>query len=105
MFSGQLPSTTSPWSFTSSRSFTRICLKFMPSGLTQKWSSSSGSRAVMWPAVPSSKPKCPEEPERGGEPLLAVPALVLDVVNFGNRCGLRSLAMAPAYLRLYRSVQ
>ena len=30
--------------------------KCMPKGLTQKWSARSGSRAVMWPATPSSKP-------------------------------------------------
>ena len=37
-FTGQLPSTTSPWSLTRMRSLTRIILKFMPKGLTQKWS-------------------------------------------------------------------
>ena len=33
-----------------------MCPKCMANGLTQKWSDSSGSRAVMWPATPSSKP-------------------------------------------------
>ena len=49
LFSGGIDNltTTSPWSFTRIRSFTRIILKFMPNGLTQKWSRSSGSRAVM----------------------------------------------------------
>ena len=34
-------------------------LKLIPNGFTQKWSSRSGSRAVMWPATPSSKPNFP----------------------------------------------
>src|SRR3954453_287149 len=58
-FTGALPSTTSPVWLTRMRSDTRICLKDRPNGLTQKWSSSSGSRAVMWPAAPSSKPNFP----------------------------------------------
>ena len=32
----------------------------MPKGLTQKWSVSSGSRAVICPATPSEKPKRPK---------------------------------------------
>src|SRR5216684_1123509 len=39
------------------RSETRMRPKCRPKGFTQKWSSRSGSRAVMWPATPSSKPK------------------------------------------------
>ena len=35
-------------------------LKLIPNGFTQKWSSRSGSRAVMWPATPSSKPNFPK---------------------------------------------
>src|SRR3954468_12187878 len=58
-FTGASPSTTSPVWLTRMRSDTRICLKDRPNGLTQKWSSSSGSRAVMWPATPSSKPNLP----------------------------------------------
>ena len=57
---GQVPSTTSPSWSTRIRSDARICLKLMPNGLTQKWSVRSGSRAVMWPATPSSKPKRPK---------------------------------------------
>ena len=53
-FTGQLPSTTSPSWFTRSRSLTRINPKWRPKGLTQKWSSRSGSRTVMCPAGPSS---------------------------------------------------
>src|SRR3984885_11867209 len=52
----RLPSTTTPCSFTRTRSETRIWPKCMPKGLTQKWSWSSGSRAVMCPATPSLKP-------------------------------------------------
>src|ERR1700733_14782006 len=52
----RLPSTTTPCSFTRTRSETRICPKCMPKGLTQKWSWSSGSRAVICPATPSLKP-------------------------------------------------
>ena len=37
-----------------------IVLKSMPNGFTQKWSARSGSRAVMWPATPSSKPNRPK---------------------------------------------
>src|SRR5882757_4926602 len=55
-FSGRSPCTIVPSWRTSSRSLTRMCPKCMPNGLTQKWSSSSGSRAVMCPATPSSKP-------------------------------------------------
>ena len=33
-----------------------MCPKCIPNGFTQKWSVSSGSRAVMWPATPSSNP-------------------------------------------------
>jgi hypothetical protein len=40
----------------------------MAKGFTQKWSVSSGSRAVMWPATPSEKP---------GQLLLAVQSLLL----------------------------
>ena len=47
------------WS-TQIRSEARICLKLMPNGFTQKRSACSGSRAVMWPATPSSKPKRPK---------------------------------------------
>ena len=54
------PSTTSPWSFTRMRSDARMWLKLMPKGFTQKWSRCSGSRAVMWPATPSSKPNLPK---------------------------------------------
>ena len=50
----------------------------MPNGLTQKWSRRSGSRAVMWPATPSSKPNWPKSRNAGGEALLAVEALLLD---------------------------
>src|SRR5262249_1157424 len=53
------PSMTSPLSLTRMRSETRMWLKFMPNGFTQKWSSRSGSRAVMWPAMPSSNPNFP----------------------------------------------
>src|SRR5438309_8242151 len=55
-FTGCSHSTTSPWWLTRRRSETRMWPKCMPKGLTQKWSVSSGSRAVMWPATPSSKP-------------------------------------------------
>src|SRR4051794_29008305 len=54
------PSTTSPRELTRSRSETRMWEKLMPNGFTQKWSSRSGSRAVMWPATPSSNPNLPK---------------------------------------------
>ena len=47
------------WS-TQIRSDTRMCLKFIPNGFTQKRSRCSGSRTVMWPATPSSKPNLPK---------------------------------------------
>src|SRR5215471_6361412 len=50
------PSTTLPEWSTKIRSETRIRPKCKPKGLTQKQSGRSGSRAVMWPATPSSKP-------------------------------------------------
>ena len=46
-FTGCEPCTTSPCSFTRIRSETLIWLKCMAKGFTQKWSLSSGSRAVM----------------------------------------------------------
>src|SRR3954468_21661125 len=52
------PSTTSPCELTRMRSDTRMWLNAMPNGFTQKWSRRSGSRAVMCPATPSSKPNC-----------------------------------------------
>ena len=82
-----------------------MCLKFMPSGLTQKWSVSSGSRAVMWPAVPSSKPKAPKMRKAAARRCLRCRRSSSTLVNFGNLCGLRSLPMGAEYLRLYRSVQ
>ncbi len=82
-----------------------MCLKFMPSGLTQKWSVSSGSRAVMWPAVPSSKPKAPKIRKAAARRCLRCRRSSSTLANFGNLCGLRSLPMGAAYLRLYRSVQ
>ncbi len=56
VLTGLSPSTTSPSWLTRIRSETRMWPKCMAKGLTQKWSSRSGSRAVMWPATPSSKP-------------------------------------------------
>src|ERR1700677_1896928 len=47
------PSTTTLFSFTRTRSETRMWPKCMPKGLTQKWSWSSGSRGVICPATPS----------------------------------------------------
>ena len=62
-------------------------LKFIPNGLTQKWSGSSGSRAVMWPGDALVEAEPAEQPERRGEPLLAVLALLLDrlVLRAGTR--------------------
>src|SRR5579875_3529435 len=57
---GRRPCTTSPWWLTRIRSDTLMWRKFMPKGLTQKWSVSSGSRAVMWPATPSENPSLPK---------------------------------------------
>jgi hypothetical protein len=49
----------------------------MPSGFTQKWSSSSGSRAdVAGRALVEAE--VAEQPERGRQALLAMTALVLD---------------------------
>ena len=56
VFTGRPPCTTSPRWFTRSRSETRMWPKYCPKGFTQKWSVSSGSRAVTCPATPSSNP-------------------------------------------------
>ncbi len=53
------PSTTVPVWSTQIRSETRMCLKFIPNGLSQKRSRCSGSRTVMCPATPSSNPNLP----------------------------------------------
>ena len=58
-----------------------MSLKFMPSGLTQKWSSSSGIPCRDVAGDPFVESELSEQPEGGGEPLLAVPAFVLDVVE------------------------
>ena len=58
-----------------------MSLKFIPSGLTQKWSGRSGSRAVMCPARPFVEAELSEQPERGGQALFAVSTFVLDVVE------------------------
>src|SRR4051812_34077267 len=52
----KLPSTTSPLWLTRIRSDCRTCANGTPNGLTQNVSGSIGSRAVIWPATPSSKP-------------------------------------------------
>ena len=78
---GQVPSTTSPSWFTRSRSFTRICLKFMPSGFTQKWSSSSRVAGGDVSRHAFVEPEVAEQAESGGEALLAMPALVVDGVE------------------------
>ena len=81
------PSTTSPWWLTRMRSDALIRLKSMANGLTQKWSGRSGSRAVMWPATPFAEAELAEQPEGGGQALLEVLAVVLDVVEGGHRVG------------------
>src|SRR5436190_1750425 len=60
VFTMASPSTTWPFASTRMRSDWRMWLKLSPSGLTQKWSRCSGSRAVMWPARPSSNPNLPK---------------------------------------------
>ncbi len=59
----------------------------MPNGLTQKWSGSSGSRAVMWPAVPSLEPELAEQAEGGGEPLLAMTPFFFQGVELWDGVG------------------
>ena len=61
-----------------------MCPKWTPNGLTQKRSGCSGSRTVMWPATPSSKPKRREQAEGAREALLAVAALLLDILKSGR---------------------
>ena len=51
---------TSPSSFTRMRSDALIRLKETPKGFTQNVVGSTGSRSVMWPATPSSKPYLPK---------------------------------------------
>ena len=59
-FTGLVPCTMSPSWFTAMRSETRMCRKLIPNGLTQNMCGSSGSRTVMWPAIPSPNPKRPK---------------------------------------------
>ena len=85
VFTGQSPSTTWPRSSTRMRSRTRINLKFIPSGLTQKWSGRRvAGRDVTGQAL--VEPEVAEQPEGGGEALLAMPAFVLDVVKRWEFC-------------------
>src|SRR5262245_33881157 len=92
-FTGQSPSTTSPWWLTRIRSFTRICLKFMPNGFTQKWSSRSGSRAVMCPATLASNPNCPNNRNAAASRCLRCRRSFAVVANVGNAWGRRSDGM------------
>ena len=59
-FTGRFPWTTSPSWVTAMRSETRMWRKLIPNGLTQNMCGSSGSRTVMWPAIPSPKPNLPK---------------------------------------------
>src|SRR5271156_3952554 len=56
VLTGYSPSTTAPLWSQRMRFETVIWLKWTPNGFTQNVSVTSGSRAVMWPAPPSSKP-------------------------------------------------
>jgi len=55
-FTARSPSTTLPAWSTRTRSLCLIMLKCIPNGFTQYESGNSGSRAVTWPATPSSSP-------------------------------------------------
>ena len=66
------------------RSETRMWLKLMPNGFTQKWSSRSGSRAVMWPATPSSKPNLPKSRKPAARRCLRCRRSSSTVSNFGR---------------------
>src|SRR4051812_26600972 len=101
---GQSPSTTSPWWFTRIRSSTVICLKLMPSGLTQKWSRRSGSRAVMWPATPSSKPNCPNSRKAAARRCLRWRRSSAGSSNFGNLGGTRSDAIVRWYSDVHPAI-
>src|ERR1700678_4012658 len=70
------PSTTTPFSFTRTRSETRMWPKCMPKGLTQKWSWGLGAGALYRPRHSFAKTKLCEEPKSGGQPLLAVQAFL-----------------------------
>lgn len=52
------PSTTLPSWLTRIRSEALMSANATPNGFTQNVSGSTGSRSVMWPATPSSKPYC-----------------------------------------------
>ena len=56
-------------------------LKFMPNGLTQKWSSVLGVAGGDVAGDALVEAELAEQPERGGQPLLAVQALLLDGVE------------------------
>ena len=62
----------------------------MAKGFTQKWSVSSGSRAVMWPATPSEKPKRPNRRSAPASFCLRCRRSSSTVANFGGT-GARSL--------------
>src|SRR5262249_53387147 len=95
LLTGQVPSTTSPSSSTSSRSRTRICLKFIPKGFTQNRFGCSGSRTVMWPATPSSKRKRPKTRNAAARRCLRWRRSSATSSNVGNRWGVRSGTTAP----------
>ena len=59
-------------------------LKFMPNGFTQKWSSRSGSRAVMCPAMPSSNPNLPKRRYAAASRCLRWSRSSSTVSNFGR---------------------
>src|SRR6202050_1642477 len=81
------------------RSETRAWRKLMPKGVTQKWSVSSGSRAVMCPATPSEKPKRPNSRSAPASFCLRCRRSSSSVANFGG-AGMASMRLpsvgAPA---------
>ena len=64
---------------------TRIILKFMPKGLTQKWSEKLRIPSGDVTGDALVEPEMPEQAEGGGETLLAMPPLILEVVEGGKR--------------------
>ena len=62
-----------------------MCLKFIPNGFTQKRSRCSGSRTVMWPATPSSKPNLPNSRNDAASRCLRCSRSSSTESNFGRK--------------------
>ena len=83
-FTGQVPSTTSPWSLTRMRSLHADLLEAHPERVDPEVVEPLRVAGGDVTGHPFVEPELPEQSEGGGEALLAVQALVLDRLEGGE---------------------